>query len=160
MIFWYVTDSMIKGGSIMNNKKKMLIAMGVVVLILIICYYGVVNRTIVISEKYQDLLSNVDYIEVVNGSSGEKLTFENKKDIDIIVEAFNKVILNYDLSQVPRGDDYRIKCYDKKHKDRWVELIIGGSKLRDNNSSNSPYYKIEGEESMIRVLDNYYDEKE
>ena len=139
--------------------KRLSVRIIIIILIVIAIIPIVYNsfskgKVIILAEEYKDLLNKANYIEVMNGSTGEKITFNEYDSIAAITDAMESIKLKKDRNQEQRdGWSYKVKCsVDSK----WMELIIGGSKLNDNSTSKSPYYQIEGEAALVEVLNNYF----
>jgi hypothetical protein len=112
------------------------------------------SKVIILAEEYKDLLNKANFIEVMNGATGEKITFNEYNDISAITGAMESIKLKKDSNQEDRiGWSYKVKC---SVDNEWMELIIGGSKLTDNSTSKSPYYQIEGEDNLVKMLNNYF----
>ncbi|WP_163192552.1 hypothetical protein [Clostridium thermarum] len=136
------------------KSLKQIIAVAIALIVAVVYGYLSKNKVIVLGKEYSELLNRATFIEVKKGSTGERLTFNEHNNIAAITAAMENVELTRDSDQNDRvGWSYRVKC---SVDNEWMELTIGGSKLTDNLTSRSPYYEIEGEEALVKLLSSYF----
>jgi hypothetical protein len=85
-----------------------------------------------ISQEYPGSIMNVTKVELIDGSSGQRVNIEEKKEIDIFLNEIKDEVLTPDSNQEPRtGYLFRIALYE-------------GTELKIDfipNAINNIYYK-------------------
>lgn len=90
-------------------------------------------KPITISQVYSGSIMNVSKIELIDGSSGERIKIENKKEIDQFLNEIKDLVLDPEINQEGRtGYIFRVALYE-------------GDELKMDfipSSINRTYYKL------------------